>query len=197
MLWIVTSPERIYEEAKIIADLLQAGASYILLRKPSWQTADYLAFLDNTDPQWLPRFIIRDQPAAGCHFPVGGLHLSASARAGTDNRDLQRFALCSTSIHDTAAIGIMPPSFSVLLLSPVFDSISKTGYQGRFAKPLPDKHGKQILALGGVNASNIHRLKAWHFDGAALLGAIWQQPDKAVTIFQRIQQRWNSNDQSS
>ncbi|SKA14534.1 thiamine-phosphate pyrophosphorylase [Chitinophaga eiseniae] len=196
MLWIVTSPERIHEEAKIVTDLLQAGASHILLRKPSWQTADYLAFLDNTDPEWLPRFIVRDQPAINSRFPVGGLHLSANARCSIDNRDLQHFPLCSTGIHDTAAIATIPPQFSVLLLSPVFNSISKAGYQGRFAQPLPGKQGKQVLALGGVNASNIHRLKAWHFDGAALLGAIWQQPDKAVTTYQRIQQRWNSNDQS-
>nr|WP_295874103.1 thiamine phosphate synthase [uncultured Chitinophaga sp.] len=196
MLWIVTSPERIHEEEKIVADLLQAGASYILLRKPSWQTADYLAFLGNTDPAWLPRFIVRDQPAVSSRFPIGGLHLSANARNGIDSRDLQRFPLCSTGIHDAAAIATMPPPFSVLLLSPVFDSISKAGYHGRFAQPLPDKQGKRVLALGGVNASNIHQLKAWHFDGAALLGAIWQQPHKAVTTYQRIQQRWNSNDQS-
>lgn len=197
MIWIVTTPERVYEEDRIIADLLQAGVSHILLRKPSWQTADYFAFLDNMHPEWLPRFIVRDQPAVCSRFPVGGLHLSAQVRENTGICDLQRFPLCSTGIHDTADIATMPPPFTVLLLSPVFDSISKAGYQSRFAQPLPDKHGKQVLALGGVNASNISRLKAWHFDGAALLGAIWQQPQKAVTLYQRIQQRWNNNDQSS
>ncbi|MGN7822338.1 thiamine phosphate synthase [Chitinophaga sp. 22536] len=197
MIWVVTSPERIYEEEKIVADLLQAGASHILLRKPSWQTADYLAFLEKTAPEWHPRIIVRDQPDISSRFAAGGLHLSEKARYSTDAHALSRFPLCSTGIHDTTAIATMPPHFSVLLLSPVFNSISKTSHHGRFAQPLPDKQGRQVLALGGVDASNIHQLKAWHFDGAAVLGAIWQQPGKAVTIYQRIQQRWNSNDQSS
>ncbi|NML36300.1 thiamine phosphate synthase [Chitinophaga sp. G-6-1-13] len=197
MIWVVTPPERIHEEEKIVADLLQAGASHILLRKPSWQTADYLDFLEKTAPEWHPRIIVRDQPEASSRFPVGGLHLSEKARSSIDTRTLQGFPLCSTGIHDTAAIATMPPLFSVLLLSPVFDSISKAGHHGRFAQPLPDKQGRQVLALGGVDASNIHQLKAWHFDGAAVLGAIWQQPGKAVTLYQRIQERWNSNDQSS
>ncbi|MBC9931543.1 thiamine phosphate synthase [Chitinophaga qingshengii] len=196
MIWIITSPERIHEEEKILADLLLAGAHHVLLRKPSWQQADYLAFLDKTDPAWYPRIIIRDYPEAAARFGVGGLHLSADVRDNISQGDLQRFPLCSTGIHDTAAIAVMPPSFTVLLLSPVFNSISKAGYHGRFAQPLPDKNGKLVLALGGVDASNIHRLKAWQFDGAALLGAIWENPGKAVNTYQRIQSQWNSNDQS-
>ncbi|MBC9911074.1 thiamine phosphate synthase [Chitinophaga varians] len=197
MIWVITSPERIHEEEQIVADLLQAGASHLLLRKPSWQTADYLSFLEKIAPEWHPRIIVRDHAGVSSRFAVGGLHLSEKKRCSTDTRTLQRFPLCSTGIHDTAAIATMPSTFNVLLLSPVFNSISKTGYHGRFAQPLPNKQGKRILALGGVDASNIHQLKAWHFDGAALLGAIWQQPEKAVTLYQRIQQRWNSNDQSS
>ncbi|WP_212001101.1 thiamine phosphate synthase [Chitinophaga sp. HK235] len=198
MIWIITSPERIYEEEKIIADLLQAGAHRILLRKPSWQPREYMALLDKTDPSCYARIIVRDNFQVCQRFPVGGLHLSGKVRESMNCRELQlclqRYRNCSTGIHDMADITSMAPQFTTLLLSPVFDSISKAGYNGRFAQPLPDKKGRQVLGMGGIDASNISRLKDWHYDGAALLGAIWQQPEQAVNNYQRIQAQWNSND---
>lgn len=198
MVWIITSPERIHGEEKIIAALLQAGAARIVLRKPYWETREYNMLLEEIDPAFFPAVIVHDNFQVCNKYPVGGIHLSGKVRGSMTTNELQlclqRYTHSSTGIHDTADIGAMPPQFNTLLLSPVFNSISKPGYTGRFAQPLPDKQGRQIFAMGGVNAANIGRVKQWHFDGVAVLGAIWQEPAKAVDNYLRIQELWNRND---
>lgn len=91
----------------------------------------------------------------------------------------------STSIHTPHSPG---EQWQYLLLGPVFDSISKTGYSGKghlFQTVPPNS-----IAIGGVQASNIAKVKAMGFCGAALLGAIWQNPAGAVKNYQIIQQLW-------
>jgi len=42
--------------------------------------------------------------------------------------------------------------------------------------------------LGGVDESGIKKLKAMNFDGAAVLGAIWNEPDKAIIHFKLLKE---------
>ncbi|WP_160712225.1 thiamine phosphate synthase [Chitinophaga solisilvae] len=196
MIWILTSPERIHEEAVIIDALLQAGVDRIMLRKPQWRAPEYDALMEEIDPAWFPRIIVHDNFSVCNKYPVGGIHLSGKTRDHMTGCELdlclQRYPNSSTGIHDTAAIALMHRQFDTLLLSPVFNSISKLGYYGRFAGSLPEKQ-RRVFAMGGVDAGNIHQVWQWGFDGAALLGAIWQDPFKAVENYQRIQEIWNRN----
>ena len=71
----------------------------------------------------------------------------------------------------------------------MFDSISKQQYRGVAGndfyltdeqKPVP------VIALGGIDAGNIKKVSEMNFDGAAVLGAIWNEPAKAVENFKII-----------
>jgi len=216
LIWIITSPERIHEEVDIIAALLAAGVERVLLRKPGWSTAQYTALLDKLPPECYNRILIRDHSAladryglAGVHWSGEGMHrllLGAVAGNGktapvtgkteqpTRYLSPENFKENSTGIHSTDSITLTDKRFQTLLLSPVFNSISKPGYHGRLEGRLPDKNNRQVLALGGVDHTNIHLLRNWHFDGAALLGAIWKTPAQAVENYYRIQQLWNKSD---
>ncbi|HXD94336.1 MAG TPA: thiamine phosphate synthase, partial [Bacteroidia bacterium] len=72
--------------------------------------------------------------------------------------------------------------YEYVFLSPVFDSISKTGYKSNFdlenLKPFLKKH-KNVIALGGVNTKNIELIKQVGFSGAAFIGAVWQNKNPA------------------
>ncbi len=78
----------------------------------------------------------------------------------------------------------------ICLLSPVFDSISKFGYKAGFNKQelkdgiaawksfqKEENRTQKLFALGGVEAENIAELAELGFDGAAVLGAVWHNPD--------------------
>jgi len=201
MIWIITSPERLHEEERIIAALLSAGASRVLLRKPGWSTKEYTSLLDKINPDCYHHILIRDQPLLANKYKLAGVHWSGEAKASGqtaqhtgDNSILHTYSENSTGIHSPEQITSTHKCFTALLLSPVFDSISKPGYHGRYEGRLINKDNRPVLALGGVDHTNIIFLKQWHFDGAALLGAIWKTPAKAIENYHRIQQLWNNSD---
>lgn len=87
-----------------------------------------------------------------------------------------------------------------MFLNPVFNSISKAGYTGfADASFILQKSVNQpeVIALGGIDATNIHQLKTMNFDGAAVLGSIWQNPEKAVFNFKVLQEICHKNSISS
>lgn len=228
MIWIITSPERIYEEAPVITALLEAGAARILLRKPGWPAQQYAALLDKIPSAYYSHLLIRDEPLLAQRYQLAGVHWSGAARRqmqlnSEDNVVLaerknigtvktvpvtgkekqyfrylspENFKENSTGVHAIEELPLTDTRFHTILLSPVFNSISKPGYHGRQQGILPGKSNRQVLALGGVDHTNVHLLKTWRFDGAALLGAIWKRPAQAVENYCRIQQLWNNNDQT-
>jgi thiamine-phosphate pyrophosphorylase len=72
----------------------------------------------------------------------------------------------------------------------LFDSISKPGYQAgkdllrRPAGVAPCK----LIGLGGIDADTIGQVIEHGWDGAALLGYLWQQPEKAVKRFMKLKE---------
>ncbi|PSL49420.1 thiamine-phosphate pyrophosphorylase [Chitinophaga niastensis] len=198
MIWIITSPERIHEEEKIIVELLQAGAARVLIRKPEWTMAQHTALLEKIDVAYYDRIIMRDNLWAQSRYSLAGVHWSWKSRAlftpDQLKQLLKQYPQNSTGVHSLEQIPEADNNFSTLLLSPVFNSISKPGYEGMFAQALKNKGNHNVLALGGVDHTNIGLLKRWQFDGAALLGTIWQTPLQAVENYYRIQELWNKSD---
>jgi thiamine-phosphate pyrophosphorylase len=229
VIWIITSPERVNDEEKVIAALLSAGVARILLRKPNWSTEQYATLLNQLPPAYYHRLLIRDHPMLAAAYGLAGVHWSgvgmrqlvisekADSFGATQKEELislpnsypaaigntkqpmhytspENFKENSTGIHTIEEITSTNIRIQTLLLSPVFNSISKPGYEGQFGRQLGNKNNRQILALGGVNHTNITWLKQWHFDGAALLGAIWEIPAYAVENYYRIQELWNRSD---
>ena len=95
----------------------------------------------------------------------------------------------STSFSNLSNLYEEGSKFNYVFLSPVFDSISKSGYQGAFnhhnlAIALA-KTNQNVLALGGVQLENVEKIKALGFKGMVLSGIIWQSENK-VEIFKEI-----------
>lgn len=90
--------------------------------------------------------------------------------------------------HDSSdpTTPVNPKDWDFLVLGPVFDSISKAGYKGRSFGHIPHN----AIAIGGVTPSNLEKLQQMGFYGAAMLGAIWQQPEHAVEIFIKAKTSW-------
>ncbi len=102
-----------------------------------------------------------DQPDFKSSFPKNGL-------------------VFSKAIHQLAKLSQIPSEMDRLLLSPVFNSISKESHPANFALEEVQQYLKthtfdfEVIALGGIDASNIHLLKQTGFDGVAVLGGVWE-----------------------
>jgi len=101
----------------------------------------------------------------------------------------------STSVHYLTDILDLPACFRYVFYSPVFPSISKPGYNPQISlitlkqdlEKLRKKNAElpQIIALGGVQAENVKKVKDTGFNGVALMGALWQVDDP-VRAFKEI-----------
>ena len=71
--------------------------------------------------------------------------------------------------------------FSYVFLSPIFNSISKSNYQGRFGNSNFDvilkKVNQNVFALGGVDTDKVDLVFDMGFSGMAVHGAIWESED--------------------
>ena len=93
--------------------------------------------------------------------------------------------LVSRSCHTLGEVAEHAADTGYRFLSPIFDSISKSGYRAAFSgEALCEAAAQGIidtrtLALGGVTPSRLPQVRAWGFGGAALLGCIWRDTSAA------------------
>lgn len=85
--------------------------------------------------------------------------------------------------------------YEYAFLSPIFDSISKTGYKSNFElQDLKENvAGKNLIALGGIDESKIETCRELGFAGVAVLGAIWNN-SSPVEKFKRIKEKCQKKD---
>ncbi len=102
----------------------------------------------------------------------------------------QTGTLYSTSIHQLKDYGQLDSSiFSYAFLGPVFDSISKQGYQAMAPENHPlylQKKEIPLIALGGIKGNNATEAMALGFDGVAVLGWLWQHPHPVKALEQLL-----------
>lgn len=200
MIQVITHPGYIPDETKIWEKLLTEGADSILLRKPGWLEADYLSLLSRADPACYSKLMIADHATLCERYELQGLHFREAARANITAEQLNSYQqkgwLLSTSIHSVDTLHVASNDWDQLLLSPVFNSISKKGYLSSFRENFrlnKDGFEGNVLALGGINNSTAGKAREMQFDGIAVLGAIWENPENAVSRFCLIRDTWRIN----
>jgi thiamine-phosphate pyrophosphorylase len=198
MLLVITIPEPVPGEITLWEQLLAAGADALLLRRPGWTAARYAQALEQTPPACYPKIMVAGHWRLYHQFGLMGVHVNEQLRRQTTMPQLRRYrrqgCCVSTGIHNVFTLPLVRNEWDLLLLSPVFDSISKPGYKGQQPPDLqlPLHTGPaRVLALGGVHAGNAAKARQMGFNGLALLGAIWQTPAKAVEQLQHIKSIWN------
>jgi len=161
---LISSPENFAGEHEILEQMFERGLQMLYARKP--QMPAHLL------ERWLLGFSLELQEKI---FPWQG------------------------SAHSFEELERISESAKICFLGPVFDSISKFGYKTKFSKD-ELKEGiadwkifhrlHKLFALGGIDAENIAEAAKLGFDGAAVLGAVWHNPDPVGAweeIFNRYQ----------
>ncbi|MDR1866319.1 MAG: thiamine phosphate synthase [Bacteroidales bacterium] len=172
-LMVITADTLFDNEPAVLNRLFRAGMDVLHLRKPLAAAGEVERLLLRVDAAYHPRIVLHDHFALLPLFPLQGVHLNS--RHPAPPRDVLPV---SRSCHSLACLE-HAAGFRYAFLSPVFDSISKTGYAAAFtpeelqsaaAKGLI---GDRVIALGGINATTIPIAAAYGFGGVAVLGALW------------------------
>lgn len=196
-LTVISSPAEIAGEAQEVNELFAAGLVSFHLRKPAAPSSYLEKLLLHIQPAYYPRIVLPcHQQGLADAFGITRLHFPEQTRKELSARAWQKYRekgyRLSTSVHDTATLQGLPPVFEYTFFGPVFSSISKPGYRSVLPEgfQLPQSREQvPAVALGGVDKHTIKQVKEMNFAGAAVLGAIWCQPKKALDQFITLKER--------
>lgn len=194
MLIVITSPDKIVNESELLNQLFSQGLEILHLRKPLWAKTDFEALLKSINPEHKRKVVLHQFHELAAKYNVKGLHLREENRKQLSVSELKELSkeikrknlTFSSSVHSIEDVVASGNVFDYVFLSPVFDSISKPGYVGSKFNVQSLKCETKVIALGGIDLSNIYKTKELGYDGAAVLGAVWRKSEMAIEKFSQI-----------
>ncbi|MBC7389276.1 MAG: thiamine phosphate synthase [Opitutaceae bacterium] len=189
-------------EIGLINQLFKSGLQRFHLRKPDVSKEHYESILKSISPENKRKIVLHQYHELAGKYNVKGLHLREVYRKSLNERQIQdlkkelkkKNLSFSSSFHSLEELEKTDGLFDYILLSPVFESISKPGYASENVfNPTYKKLKTPVIALGGIQSNNIGKVKELGFDGIAVLGAVWQNTQRAVTQLQEIQKEYSKH----
>lgn len=174
---IITSPDFIPDEARIVTELFKAGLDLLHVRKPDADVHAVENLLQGIAPEYRTRIVIHDFFSLKDKYLLGGIHLNSRHPEAPANYE----GILSRACHSLEEVETTVSRFNYVLMSPVYDSISKQGYRSGYSQEALQQAqaeriiNEKVVALGGISAANLSEIKALGFGGAALLGDIWNR----------------------
>jgi len=172
---VLTAPYYFPGETTLINRFFELGLKSLHVRKPESSLSDMRHFLGQIDPSHHQYIIVHEHILLKEEFNLAGIHVKPSIYMQLPKEDY----LLSTSAHDLAAFRSLDRENNKIFISPLYDSISKSGYKANeklWAIAKQPRKG-QLIALGGIKADLLPEVEQGGFDGAALLGYLWNSND--------------------
>ena len=188
---VIIAPEKdIENETTILNQLFEAGLEWYHFRKPDKDYQQHCDYLNQIDEKYHNRIVVHYFHELINDFNLKGIHFQEQKRRDhIDNHGqyfigLEMFGkTISSSFHEPEELEACEFEFDYHLLSPVFSSISKQGYEGR---GFDVNHiNKTIIGMGGVNAETIPKILELGYKGIGVLGSIWNT-ENPVESFKEI-----------
>jgi thiamine-phosphate pyrophosphorylase len=180
---VISSPISIPDEADLINRMFDAGLKLFHLRKPGDTLGDVRRLIQHIEPVYYSGIALHQYHEMAEEFGMKRLHFKEESKPLNGHRYLLKTKdyTLSTSVHDLSDLHLLK-EFDYVFFSPVFDSISKSGYKSVIGQDfkLDISIAKDVIALGGLNRKNINQAKTMGFAGAAVLGAVWNDPPNAI-----------------
>ena len=176
---LITTPTYFVEEDQIITTLFEEGLDILHLRKPQTSPVYAERLLTLIPEKYHKRIVVHDNFYLKEEYNLKGIHLNSRNPIAPENYS----GHISASCHSFEEVTTQKKKCDYVFLSPIFDSISKEGYNSPFTpedireasrKGLIDK---KVIALGGIDEDTILRIKDFGFGGAALMGGLWGKFD--------------------
>ena len=202
MVVVITNPTAVADEATIINNLFEEGLEILHIRKPDISVDEIRLLLQKINIQYHHKVALHQHHKLASDFGTKRLHYTETNRRKMSDEILLKFKadnyVLSTSIHSVQAYNSLSNVFDYTFFGPVFNSISKQGYTAVIADdfifPVQYNHAK-VIAIGGIDITNIQQAMNMQFNGAAALGTIWQKPEESIHQFKALQKEWKQKDQ--
>lgn len=169
---IITSPRFFPGEAEMLSLLLGGLDCRVHLRKPGCTERQMRGLIEALPEEFRPELTLQDHLSLALEYGVGGVHPTSRFPVAPEGWT----GLVSRSSHSLGEVAMCRDA-DYVFLSPVFDSISKSGYSSAFTdaqlRSAPEIDG-HVYALGGVRPEHFPLLAEYGFGGAALLGHVWR-----------------------
>lgn len=193
---VISNPSFFKGEALLINELFELGMQRFHLRKEVIDRQAYQQLLTEIDPRYWERIVLHQQHKLAPEFGIHRLHFKEHQRSeGLHKAFKKKSYTLSTSTHKHNQITDLQ-NFKYSFIGPVFQSISKENYPGIFPENFKLNYSgtTKLIALGGISASKIDLLQQMNFEGAAVLGAIWNEPEQATANFKQLQKVCQTTD---
>lgn len=173
---VITSEKIFADEYMYIKVMLDYGIDNIHIRKPFEDTNNIRLLLDCIDKEYHNRLTLNG------NFQLLEIYKNIKAiHVNSRNHNIPKSfnGRVSYSCHSLKEIKDKKEKFDYMFLSPVYDSISKTGYRANFSYNELKRANEEgiidnkIFALGGVTPEKIPELKELGFGGVVFMGYIW------------------------
>ncbi|MNJ85542.1 Thiamine-phosphate synthase [compost metagenome] len=178
MLIVISDSDFKPGETTIVNELFRAGLDLFHIRKYEAGEEELKAFIEAVDPEYRERLVLNHHHDLGLSLGLKRVHYSERDRKTweeTNWTEINPETVYSTSVHSMEEYNELPEHFSYAFLSPVFDSISKPGYEAKsFDFSKKKERATKLIGLGGIQSENTAEAIQLGFDGVALLGAIWK-----------------------
>ncbi len=186
---LISDPSPVAQESFIINSLFKAGLMHFNLRKPLSSRSEVEILMDGIEPRYYSRISIHQYHELAPIYGLKRIHYTEKARQEAAFLKLleqkEEGYVLSTSIHHLSTLGSMG-NFDSVFYGPVFNSLSKPGYKSRLDPSFFLDKGEvrtEVIALGGISPVNLSKVCKMNFDGAAVLGTIWNDPEFALESF--------------
>ncbi|MHC9088196.1 thiamine phosphate synthase [Tenacibaculum sp. IMCC1] len=192
---VLIAPEKdIPNEIEILQQLFEEGLEYYHFRKPDKNYVEHVAYLNKIDEKYHDRIVTHYFHELINDFNLKGIHFQEQKRIDALENGSEYFIgldmigkAMSSSFHEPEELANCDIEFDYHLLSPVFSSISKEGYEGR---GFDVNHiDKTIIGMGGINTDTIQETLELGFQGIGVLGGVWNT-ETPVQSFKNIKRHY-------
>jgi len=193
LLAVLTLPAVFDGEVELLEGLLEAGVQKLHIRKPGSAVVELENLLERLSSRWASRLVLHGSREMALRYGIMQVHGAVERKDGKRSGggpfvEPGMDIAVSTSVHSWAELEVLPAGLQYAFISPLFDSISKPGYAAGKGLLLQPQVALPCLpvGLGGIGPDTIGVLLEQGWAGAAVLGAIWNEPGIAVERYKEL-----------
>ena len=192
---VVSSAYDIENEIGLIELMFRKGMYKFHLRKPNYTTKDYETFLDRLHPKFRKHIIIHSRHNMAFRYKLKGINLGRNHKRTKlktfwkvfKMKLINKKLIVTSEFDSLTQFNASRYPYDYVMLSPVYDSISKKGKRSKFnhsrlKKAFKTKKNYEVYAGGGITASRIPHCQELGFDGVAVMGSIWESEDPIASF---------------
>lgn len=194
---VITNEQPLKREHDLLHALFEEGLEVLHIRKPYCTLQELESYVEGINPSYYNRISVHRMPEIVEKFPLRGYHFSYD-EFKKDNKDLQLInefrqsnRLVSCSCHSVEDLKTAKEVSDYQFISPLFDSISKTGYKAGIdlyeLSRFLSEYNTTTFGLGGIDENTISILQNKGLTGVVALGIIWKQFAEDADINRAVQ----------